>query len=192
VLEESDQATELEEPDWLRTPPAPPGALFLAKKIERRRFLRHGAAALFGGFMAVSTGTASVFGFLANPAQAAGGCCPACCGPSPCCNTSCCSKGCCAPVGKNYVCNNNGVTCFGFDNTWGGSHCWSCQNGNVITICCDCRINNRTNCPNPNGINRCICYQAQSGLSPTDLPKGMPVIRDARDVPSWAGEERRP
>lgn len=187
LLEESALAKELEQTDATQSSPTPPprGAVYVAAKIERRRFLRHGATALFGGFMAVSTGTASIFGFLANPAEAAGACCPSCCGPSPCCNTTCCHKGCCSPVSKDYTCDNNGVTCFGFDSTWSGGACWSCNpSGNFITICCDCVTNSQTNCSNPNGVNRCICYQS-GGLSPADLPKGMPLIRGAHYVPEW-------
>jgi hypothetical protein len=190
VLEESDLDKELERAGVGHSLPPPPGALLLAEKIERRRFLRHGATALFGGFMAVSSGTASIFAFLANPAQASstGACCPTGCGPSPCCNTTCCTKGCCSPVGKDYTCDDNGITCFGFAGTWGGGSCWSYNSGGFTVICCDCLTNNQTNCPNPNGYNRCICYQA-SGLSPATLPKGIPLIRDTRDIPAWAQEQ---
>lgn len=157
-----------------------PGSVFIAEKMERRKFIRRASTSCFLGFVAVSSGTASLFGFLADPAAAAGGCCPSCCGPSPCCNTSCCNKGCCAPVGQDSSCQNNGVSCFGFDNrTWSGHSCWACVNGQTITVCCDCLTNNTTNCAN--STNRCICYSI--GDSPAR--PGVPIIRDASQVPTW-------
>lgn len=155
------------------------GSLFVAERMERRKFIRRASTSLFAGFVAVSSGTASLVGFLASPAAAAGGCCPSCCGPSPCCNTTCCNKGCCSPVGQNSVCSNNGVTCFGYDNTWSGTHCWACVNGGTITTCCDCITNSQTNCANPAG-NRCICYSVGDGPA----PKGVRIIRDASQVPA--------
>lgn len=143
-----------------------PGSVVLAEKIERRQFLRRLSGSLFYGFLGVSTGTASLFGFLANPAAAAGACCPSCCGPSPCCNTSCCNKPCCTVGSKN--CANNGQTCLGFSGTWSGTSCWTCVD-NVqcrTTTCCDCKTNNQTGCSNPNGINRCICYQQIPACGP--------------------------
>jgi hypothetical protein len=161
--------------------PAPPGSTFLAEKMERRKFIRRASTSLFMGFVAVSSGTASLMGFLASPAQAAGACCPYCCGPSPCCNTSCCRKGCCSPVGQDFSCSNNQVTCFGYANTWSGDACWTCISGGNHTICCDCRTNSQTNCPHPSGINRCICWYSGPGLA----PQGVKVIRDASQVPAW-------
>lgn len=157
-----------------------PGSVVLAEKMERSRFLRRASSSLFMGFVAVSSGTAGLLGFLASPAQAAGACCPTCCGPSPCCNTTCCQKGCCHPVGAEANCENNGVTCFGFDNTWSGSSCWGCVTGQLIVVCCDCVTNSRTNCPNPEGVNRCICYSI--GDAPS-APKNLTIIRDASEVP---------
>jgi hypothetical protein len=161
-------------------PPPLPGSIFLAERMERKRFLRTTSKSLFMGFVAVASGTASVMGFLASPAQAVGGCCPDCCGPSPCCNTSCCSKPCCSL--NSYQCANNGSTCLGFDNTWGGSSCWSCQYAHTTTICCDCRVNNHQGCSNPNpDVYRCICYKS----GPFAPPKGLALIRDASQVPTW-------
>jgi hypothetical protein len=163
--------------------PALPGSVLLAERIERNRFLRRMAQSTFLGFVAVSSGTASVFGFLANPAAAASGpCCPSCCGPSPCCNTSCCNKVCCRSS-PTYACKNNGSTCLGYAGTWSGPSCWSCVDmTNCLTItCCDCKTNNQTVCSNPSGPNRCICHQTVHGCGP-EVAVG-PIIRDASHVP---------
>ena len=138
-----------------------PGSIYLAEKIERRKFLRRMSKSLFFGAVAVSSGTTTLFGFLADPAHATGACCNySCCGPSLCCSTSCCSKNCCSPAGSDN-CTNNGSTCLGYSGTWSGLNCWSCVlSGSCRTVtCCDCKTNNQTGCPNPNGVNRCICDQ---------------------------------
>jgi hypothetical protein len=159
--------------------PPLPGSILLAEKMERRRFLRKSSTSLFLGFVAVSSGTASFLGFLAGPAQAAGACCPDCCGPSPCCQTTCCSKPCCTGMYHDQ-CVNNGSTCLGYSGTWSGQSCWGCNYFNQGTrICCDCKTNNQTGCPNPNGYNRCICQ----GIVP-EAPQRLTIIRDARQVPA--------
>jgi hypothetical protein len=163
--------TALDSPAEQMGPKPLPGSVFLAERIERRKFLRRSAKTLFFGFMATSTGTAGLLGFLADPAAATGQCCPySCCGPSACCDTSCCSKPCCSPVGTDN-CANNGSTCFGYSNTWSGQSCWSCVlTGNCKTVtCCDCATNNQTGCPNPEGKNRCICYQVFPYCDPTQV-----------------------
>lgn len=134
-----------------------PGAAALAKRIERRRFLRKAATAMFYGVVAVSSGSVGLATFLADPAEAAGACCPACCGPSPCCETSCCNKNCCAASPSRHRCVNN-AKCDGFDKRYYSDACWSCTSGSVITVCCDCWTNNETGCPNPYATRRCICY----------------------------------
>lgn len=174
---------ETDEPAPLSEAPPLPGSLFLAERMERRKFIRRVSKSMFLGFVAVSSGAASVMGFLASPAQAAGACCPSCCGPSPCCNTSCCNKGCCSPVGNNASCSNNGVTCFGYSGTWNGTSCWSCHDNNWTTICCDCVTNSQTNCANPGGVNRCICYVLGYWRPGEGPAKGLTVIRDASQVP---------
>jgi hypothetical protein len=137
-----------------------PGAVFLSRKIERRRFLRSTGNALFYGIATAATGAVGLTTFLADPALATGACCgSSCCGPSPCCNTSCCKKGCCAPVGGDWTCSNNGTTCRGKDyrhypSSTGG--CWSCSHCPTSTVCCDCKTNNTNNCAN--FTNRCICW----------------------------------
>jgi len=99
------------------------GSISFAEKIERRQFLRRGATSLFLGFTAVASGSAGLLGFLADPAAAAGPCCPSCCGPSPCCNTGCCTKSCCS-LGDD-ICQSNSQ-CSGKDNRfYGGAGCWS-------------------------------------------------------------------
>lgn len=155
------------------------GSVLLAETMERRKFVRRASTSLFLGLMAVSSGTAGLFGFLASPASAAGRCCPYCCGPSPCCNTSCCNKNCC-PNGGSSSCANNGSTCLGYAGTWSGSSCWACVSGAVITTCCDCKTNSQSGCPNSNG-NRCICWYAGDG----PVRAGTPIIRDASQVPKW-------
>jgi hypothetical protein len=172
----------------LSRPAPPPGSLFLAEQMERRRFLRRASTSIFMGFVAVSSGAAGLMDFLVSPAQAAtGACCPttnSCCGPSPCCNTSCCRKGCC-PLNSDH-CTDNQVTCFGPDNRYwgprGGGNCWSCYNPNtmITIVCCDCLTNNDTNCSN-GGLNRCICY-FQGHFAP---PKGIRLITDARHLPAF-------
>jgi hypothetical protein len=171
-------------PEPVKGPPPLPGSVLLATTMERRRFLRGASKSFFMGFVAVSSGTAGLLGFLASPAQAAGACCPSCCGPSPCCETACCSKPCCpGNPGDSSSCINNGSTCLGFDNTWGGTACWSCGGGGgqPTTICCDCKTNNETGCSNPYATNRCICYFV-GHIAP---PPGLAHIRDASQVPTW-------
>lgn len=146
-----------------------PGSVLLAEKIERRQFLRRLSGSLFYGFLAASTGTSSIFGFLAAPAAADGACCPACCGPSPCCNTSCCSKPCCELGTKDCLLNHD--TCLGFSKTWGGTSCWTCVD-NVqcrTTTCCDCTTNSQAGCPHPNGVNRCVCFQQRPLCGPAQM-----------------------
>ena len=160
-----------------------PGSVFLAERIERRKFLRRMSTSLFFGFTAVSTGTAGIFGFLASPAAAAGPCCvSSCCGPSPCCSTTCCNKSCCDPIGSDN-CKNNGSTCLGYAGTWSGTSCWSCvdQSSCRTTTCCDCKTNNQTGCYNPSGPNRCICWHIFPYCAP-QLARG-PIIKDASEVP---------
>lgn len=159
--------------------PPLPGSIFLAERMERRRFVRSASKSIFMGLVAVSSGTASVLTFLTSPAQAAGGCCPSCCGPSPCCGTACCGKSCCN--GNSQQCINNGSTCLGYSGTWSGTSCWSCVNGTLTTVCCDCKTNNQTGCSNPSGVNRCIC-SFTGHFAPA---RGMAVIRDASQVPTW-------
>jgi hypothetical protein len=168
--------------------PALPGSVRLAETIERRQFLRRTATSLFFGFTAVSTGTASLFGFLANPAAAAGPCCPSdCCGPSPCCNTSCCNKPCCS-LGSSD-CINNGTTCLGKDFREYGSGvggCWSCTVPPPTcrtTLCCDCKTNNTTGCSN--FTNRCICYQTIPGCGPPAVRATLPVTGGNQKSPLW-------
>lgn len=162
-----------------------PGAQFLAHKIERRRFLRKSANAIFYGMVATAGGAVGLSTFLADPAAAAGACCPSCCGPSACCNSSCCNKPCCS-YGTSTTCANNGSTCLGVDaNTWPGStpnNCWSCTDAQACrtTICCDCKTNNRTGCPNPNGHNRCICWRSINACFAADL-KALNVPARRRD-----------
>lgn len=143
-----------------------PGSVRIAETIERREFLRRVSTTLFMGFAAASAGTAGVLGFLADPAKAAGACCPSCCGPSPCCNTSCCNKTCC-PDGGSYICGTSDG-CEGRDTRYyGGAGCWSCHGGCgscSTTICCDCKTNNTTGCPN--FTNRCICHQCLPECGP--------------------------
>jgi hypothetical protein len=146
-----------------------PGAVLLAERIERRAFLRRAATSFFMGFVAVSSGTAGLMGFLANPAEASGGCCGNCCGPSPCCNTTCCSKPCCPP---------NHQSCGSCGNDYGDhqtTNCWSCPDGgNHTSICCDCHA---SGC---GGSNRCIC-SFTGGFAP---PKGIPFIPNPRSRPA--------
>jgi hypothetical protein len=132
-----------------------PGSELLAIRIERRRFLRRTANALFYGAVATAGGAVGLGTFLASPAQAAGGCCFSnCCGPSPCCSSSCCNKPCCSGA----ACKNNGSSCLGYDKTHYSNACWSCYVSScVVDVCCDCKINNESGCPNPYATNRCIC-----------------------------------
>jgi hypothetical protein len=134
-----------------------PGSIGLAKRIERRRFLRKAATGVFYGLVAASSGTAGLLTILAGPAAAAAGpCCPnICCGPSPCCDTACCNKNCCAGA-NNATCVQN-AKCLGFDKRHWDDACWSCPGPTTTTTCCDCRTNNETGCPNSSGPNRCIC-----------------------------------
>lgn len=157
-----------------------PGSVLLAERMERSRFLRRASTSFFAGFVAVSSGTMGVLGFLASPAEAqVGPCCPSCCGPSPCCNTSCCSKPCCDST-TPWDCKNGGGDCQGYWSTWSGNSCWGCSQGNGTLLCCDCKTNNMINCPNKaEGVNRCICWGV-SGFA----PEGLIIIRDASQVPA--------
>ncbi len=133
---------------------APPGMTWLAVRIERRRFLRNAANALFYGMVAVASGTTGLLTFLTDPARAAGACCPPCCGPSPCCGTSCCNKNCC---GTTNPCNcRDNADCNGPDYRHypRPNNCWSCGG----TTCCDCHTASEQGCPNPYATRRCICY----------------------------------
>jgi hypothetical protein len=140
----------------------------LAKKIERRPFLRKTAAATFTGGLLVSTGVISVGTFLFDPSTAeAADDCPSGCGPSPCCDTGVCSgnSSCCAyGQGNTAICLNNNA-CVGPDSRtgyWNGTNsCWSCSGH----LCCDCKTYNPGSssppkwCPNSENINRCICWK---------------------------------
>lgn len=148
--------------------PELPGSAMLAAQIERRRVLRTAAGGVFLGLAAAMAGE---FRFathaLANPNRhrpdnGGGKCCPgfagSCCGPSPCCNTACCNRACCAP--NDFHCSG-GCTPHvePYDNTNG---CWSCQNGNYVTTCCDCNFPDPDGggCPTPSGLSGiCICYR---------------------------------
>lgn len=143
-----------------------PGAAFLARRIDRRRFLRKLGESLFYGMVAVASGAVSLSTFLADPAYAAGACCPSCCGPSPCCETNCCSKPCCQSSPYRWRCLNNGSTCLGYDYGTYSDACWSCSSGDNTTHCCDCKINNESGCSNPYATNRCICYGTEFGTAP--------------------------
>jgi hypothetical protein len=134
------------------------GAASLAKAVERRRFLRKAATSVFYGMVAVSAGSVSLATFLADPAEAAGACCPSCCGPSPCCETSCCSKNCCGSPRNRCV--DNGSSCLGrYTADWpNAGGCWSCRvSATTVVHCCDCKINSTSGCGG--GSKKvCICY----------------------------------
>ncbi len=140
--------------------PEVPGSALFASLIERRRFLRRGATALFYTVAGATVGSlATARTALGKPADSAGPCCPSCCGPSPCCNTSCCDKPCCSV--DSTSCADNGSTCLGPDYRYYGSGvggCWTCVYSDALTTCCDCKINNNTGCSGY--TNRCICSQS--------------------------------
>jgi hypothetical protein len=127
-----------------------PGSAALARRVERRRFLRWMAS---GAFYRVAIGSAvGLRFFLENPeaALATGGCCSySCCGPSPCCGTSCCSKNCCYS-GNPSECRNCSYDYGDYTQT----ACWSCFYSDHTTICCDCKA---SGC---GSYNRCICEKA--------------------------------
>jgi hypothetical protein len=137
-----------------------PGAERLATVIERRSFLRRMATTLFYGAVASASGTLSLSTFLADPAQAAGPCCPTCCGPSPCCESACCGASCCRPrdqwdTGGPCKDTTSGQ-CRG---KWTGAYsdaCWCCFVGGdkPYRKCCDCKI--ASGC---GGISHCICHK---------------------------------
>jgi hypothetical protein len=168
-----------------------PGSLFLAKQIERRRFLRKGANLVFYGLAATAAGSVSLGTFLTKPAVATQNCCgSACCGPSPCCNTSCCNKPCCT-YSQSSTCKNNGGTCQGFDTRHYPSACWSCVIGPptcTTTTCCDCLTNNETGCQNTYASNRCICYKVQNICLSPDLKKaGVPASKRSDHMATVGG-----
>jgi len=137
-----------------------PGAERLAVVIERRSFLRRVGNALFYGGVASATGMISLSTFLADPAAAAGPCCPTCCGPSPCCETSCCGAQCCRPrdqwASGGPCKDTTSGQCRGkYTGAWADA-CWCCNVGGSPPYrkCCDCKI--ASGC---GGISHCICHK---------------------------------
>ena len=146
-------------------PPTLPGAERLAVVIQRRSFLRRMATTLFYGAVASSSGTLSLTTILADPAQAAGPCCPTCCGDSPCCDTSCCGAPCCRPTAQwdtGGPCKNTtSGQCRG---KWTGAYndaCWCCpvSGSPPYRKCCDCKI--ASGC---GGRSHCICHKRVSQM----------------------------
>ena len=136
-----------------------PGAERLAAVIERRSFIRRAAKTLFFGAVATASGTISLTTFLADPAQAAGPCCPSCCGPSPCCDTSCCGAPCCRPRDQwsnGGPCKDSASgQCRGkWYGAWSDA-CWCCPiSGPDYRKCCDCKL--ASGC---GGRSHCICHK---------------------------------
>jgi hypothetical protein len=147
-------------PAEAKASPGLPGAERLAATIERRSFLRRAAKTLFFGAVATASGTISLTTFLADPAQAAGPCCPSCCGPSPCCESNCCGAPCCRPrddwANGGPCRDTTSGQCRGkWFGAWSDA-CWCCFVGGdpPYRKCCDCKI--ASGC---GGISHCICHK---------------------------------
>jgi hypothetical protein len=149
----------------------------IARRIERRRFIRRSAAAVFstvvgvaaGGGLEVLTATKALANPCGKSSNKPGPGCPvggansiygyAPCGPSPCCswygssncNCEAADAGNCKSKGAN-----NGY-CEGDGRYYSATNCWSCSvglNGYIYTTtCCDCGINSahKSVCQPPSG-----------------------------------------
>jgi hypothetical protein len=126
----------------------------IAQKIERRRFFRRSATAIFTAAALVSVGevmqvmnATSAFACDCNDSTCTKGAgCPSGgvyglhpCGPSPCCSSL--SSAC--DCGSDGSCKTGG-DCLGPGTNIYSSGCWSCSNtmnGCVyLTTCCDCMV----------------------------------------------------
>jgi hypothetical protein len=147
----------------------------LARRIERRRFLRNTARTMFIATAAVAAGeglqamrAGNAFACDCNDSSCAQGRgCPSGgvyglhpCGPSPCCSSL--SSSCqCATSGGGC---KSGGNCHGAGTNIYSSHCWSCTvtqacgnpgcECNYTTTCCDCNV--ASSCGTPYG--RCISW----------------------------------
>lgn len=170
----------------------------LAKKLNRRSFIRNGADTVFGvsALMAAGKVFKGVRSAIPNTnfecETSTGPGCPYGCGPSPCCNRSGRSSAC--KCGTGTSCKSGG-NCHGKIGDWGGSSCWTCQyvkclpSGNVqfTTTCCDCHT---TGCGDLDSI--CISYSATSrvigpcgGVAP-NVPVGTVIAMDTGNkATSW-------
>lgn len=146
----------------------------LARRMDRRSFMRKSAGNIFKATAVVAAGGV-IQPFLAGAAQAyttacdsPGPGCPYGCGPSQCCDYSGRSSSChCAygvpsnAVGPGTTCASTTANCHGRALTWSGSSCWSCYGQwtncsfgcqcRTVTTCCDCST---SGCGDTDG--RCI------------------------------------
>lgn len=158
-----------------------------ATHIDRRRFMRRSAQAIFvsaagiaaGGGLSAITAPKALANACGSPASDRGPGCPsgayiggAPCGPSPCCGNA--GSGNCNCANGYGTCKSKGSNsgyCEG-EGFYYSSNCWSCvtcyEGNSYVAVCCDCAINSAhsSTCKAQLGVsskgywaNRCISYE---------------------------------
>jgi hypothetical protein len=165
------------------TEPVRKFSMRVAETIDRRRFVRRAAGAVFATVTGLSAGSfispSTAYGYT-SACYSPGRGDPYGCGASDACSFYGRPFGCSCGSGTN--CLNNGAHCHGPDyGSWGGTaYCWTCtwyecyggRELRHITDCCDCKT---SSCGDSSG--HCISYQVSTyNVGICNGPASAPVL----------------
>jgi hypothetical protein len=161
----------------------------LARRVDRRRFLRRGANRLFLGFAVVTAGggwsllrAATAAAIIENCEPTTGVGCPTGCGPSTeqCCSYSQRSSLCKCAQGTGCLTQQQLANCRGYFNSWSGTSCWTCFGSWYTCGACSCRsYTSCCDCATVNCDDHGYCIGWETGTQKACPRKATVLIREA-------------